>query len=30
VVDVRACAVNVGTAASTIARDISQKITAQR
>jgi hypothetical protein len=30
VVDVRACAVNVGTAASTIARDISQKITAHR
>jgi len=30
VVDLRACAVNVGTAASTIARDIGQKITGQR
>lgn len=30
VVDVRACAVNVGTAASAIARDISQKIAAPR
>ena len=30
VVDVRACAVNVGTAASTIARDIGQKITGPR
>ena len=30
VVDVRACAVNVGTAASTVARDIGQKITGPR